>query len=136
MTIYNDIRNFTAVPKYAGEGVDPDTGVLFDALGPNGNQLPLTSNVTFMFDYDQGAVEFLRINFRTKLRVVRAIEFGITDRWQSSVFRMASKNRRHTVRVQRNVLLVLYTYIMKPKSRTNKKHRTEQNAHKNNYFLH
>ena len=41
-------------PKWVPNGRDEATGDPMEALGPNGNMLPLDRNVTFFFDYLQG----------------------------------------------------------------------------------
>lgn len=59
MTIYNLIMNFSTAPKWVPNGMDENIDEPQEPLGPDKNQLPLDRNVTFVFDYVQGLLNYL-----------------------------------------------------------------------------
>lgn len=50
MTIYDPIIDFLPMVKY----VDTLTGELVNPMGPDSNQIPITSNVTVLFNFTKG----------------------------------------------------------------------------------
>ncbi len=61
MTIFDKIIAFTSEPKFFPAGSNPATDQPRDPVGPSSNQLPLSRNVSFYFNYTQGTIERLEI---------------------------------------------------------------------------
>jgi hypothetical protein len=54
VTVYDRIMSFEAVAKFFPDGSDPNVDVPHDPVGTNIDQLPLSTAVSFYFDYLQG----------------------------------------------------------------------------------
>ena len=66
--IFEEIHDFEATPMFVPSWLDERTAEPLEGLGPYGDQLPLDSNVTFTFNYTQGAfIQLSRTSFIKKL---------------------------------------------------------------------
>lgn len=54
VTVYDQIIDFDAIPKYFPDGSDPNVDLPLSPGGPQNNMVPEGINVSFFFNYTQG----------------------------------------------------------------------------------